>query len=129
VSDTYTVDYRIDPETEMPSATGNWSIDRAVVSTITPRVLRTNQFPRLFGIALLATAVSSASAFADPWKNLGQHRSQLTATTAFRAHTRRRLTPAEARDLALDILRRAESGRDKYAELEARRGDLWEESA
>jgi len=41
----------------------------------------------------------------------------------------RRITPLEARKLALDILHRAEAGRAAAAEAEAERGIQWEETS
>jgi len=47
----------------------------------------------------------------------------------FQTSRRRRITPLEARRLALEILHRAEAGRAAAAEAEAKQGINWEEMA
>jgi hypothetical protein len=48
-------------------------------------------------------------------------------SSAFQTSSRRRITPLEARRLALEILHRAEAGRAAAAEAEAKQGIDWEE--
>ena len=47
----------------------------------------------------------------------------------FQPSSRRRISPLEARRIALEILQRAEAGRARAAEAEAERGVNWEETA
>jgi len=72
-------------------------------------------------------AVSSMSSGPDPWFEGRRQLSRLTSSSTFQTSSRRRITPLEARRLALEILHRAEAGRAAAAEAEARQGIDWEE--
>lgn len=126
---TNTIAYQIGSHDDSLSGTGNWLFGEAgPAPALSSRAQVTRRIPRIAGIALL-TAVSSVTAFSDPWAEVAQQRAQLTMSRAFQPYTRRRVTPAEARTLALEIMRRAEAEREKFAQGEAQHGIDWEETA
>lgn len=109
------------------SGSGNWTIDNGTHTLPDLRVAPMSR--RLIQLAAVAFfwAVSSMSSGPDPWSLIQHEPSQLTRSSTIQGSSRRRLTPLEARRLALEILRRAEAGREAAAEAEARRGIDWEE--
>ena len=110
------------------SGSGNWAFDDDSHGIGTgPKFAPVGRtVPQLARLALLL-AISSVSSGPDPWSGTQQQRCQLTMSSTFQTSTRRRITPLEARSLALEILHRAEAGRAASAEAEAKRGIDWEE--
>jgi hypothetical protein len=99
-------------------ASGSW--------TFTPRPVP--QAAAIIGQGALKTAsvalwlaVSPLTAIADPWLGERQRRASASAAIALDSVRRRRITLAEALELADEIMRRAEEGRIRAAEAEARR--------
>lgn len=110
------------------TGSGNWTLDEvASGGRAAPKCVRPGfSLPQLARLALLV-AISSVSSGLDPWLQTRQRRSPLTLTSTFQTSTRRRITPSEARRMALEILHRAEAERAAIAFVEARQGIDWEE--
>lgn len=109
------------------SGSGNWAFDDGTRAFAGPKLAPVGRtVPQLARLALLL-AISSVSSGPDPWRETQQHRSQITMTSTFQTSSRRRITPLEARRMALEILHKAEAGRAAVAEAEAKRGIDWEE--
>ncbi len=113
---------------EMLSGSANWAFDNGIHTIFDPRIGAVGRTLSQWALAVLL-AVSSTSSGPDPWSDNRQQRSQLTMSAPFQASRRRRITPLEARRLALEILYRAEAGRAAAAEAEAKQGINWEEMA
>ncbi len=110
------------------SGSGDWAFDNgthglAVAAPIAAVTLGASQLARL----TLLLAISSVSSGFDPWFDSQQPPSPLTTTRTFEMSGRRRISPVEARNMALEILRRAEAGRAAIAQAEAEREINWEE--
>jgi hypothetical protein len=110
------------------SSSGNWAFDDdtrgfAPGARYVPTGRAT---PQLLGLALLL-AVPSVSSGQEPRFDVQRHRSPLTMTTTFQTSSRRRISPLEARKMALAILHRAEAERAAAAQAEAERGIDWED--
>ena len=112
---------------ETLSGSANWSFDNGTHTPFDPRVSAAGRSLGHFARLALLLAVSSMSSAPDPWFLTQQQRSQLTMSSTFQTSSRRRITPLEARRMALEILYRAEAGRAAAAEAEAKRGIDWEE--
>jgi hypothetical protein len=110
-------------------ASGDWTFGKTdPINNGRRLTMPVRPLPRKFvGLALLfATSLTFA---ADPWATKRGEQSAITVTTAYRMPTRRRLSPSEARKIALDILYRAENRRKQTAMKEAACGIDWEEIA
>lgn len=106
------------------AATGRWAFD------LTPRTgptVRSPLLPRRLAGCLVLLAVSSFTSIADPWLDERRHRAQSSTLGVLRQPSRRRLSVAEARQMAMEVLYRAEEERAILASEEARRGINWEE--
>ncbi len=115
---------------EMLSGSANWAFDNGANTIFAARIGAVSRaLSQWAGLAAVLLAVSSMSSGPDPWSETPRQRSQLTMTAPFQTRRRRRITPLEARRLALEILHRAEAGRAAAAEAEARQGINWEEMA
>jgi hypothetical protein len=111
------------------SGSGNWAFGEATTGGNGHRLVApVRPLRQLAGWALLLAATTLTSA-ADPWAEQQKEQSQATTASAFRPSTKRRISLAEARKLALDILYRAERRREQTAREEAARGINWEETA
>ena len=130
MSSTAYIAYEQPADRETLSSSANWAFDNGIHAifdpTIGPLSRTLSQFARLAAVVL---AVSTMSSGPDPWSETRQQRSRLTMSTTFQISRRRRITPLEARRLALEILHRAEAGRAAAAEAEAKQGINWEEMA
>jgi len=71
-------------------------------------------------------AVSPMTFGADPWFTDRRRQAALTLEDTFEAIAGRPISILEARQIALQILSRAEQERSRFAEDEARRGVNWE---
>ena len=113
---------------DMLSGSGNWAFDDGTRGfAAAPRFGPVGRAaPQLARLALLL-AISSVSSGPDPWFETQQQCSPRTMTSTFQTSSRRRITPLEARRLALAILRRAEAGRAAAAAAEALQGIDWED--
>jgi len=109
------------------SGSGNWAFDDGIQGhNAGARFAPVGRaLPQLARLAILLV-VSSASSGLDPCFFAQQQRSPLTMTTTFQTTSRRRISPLEARKMALAILRRAEAERAAVAQAEAERGIDWE---
>lgn len=110
------------------SGSGNWAFDNGThgLATAAPLFAVTQGAPQLARFTLLL-AISSMSSGFDPWFVSQQQPSPLTTTRPFEVSSRRRISPVEARNMALEILRRAEAERLAVAQAEAEREIGWEE--
>ena len=105
----------------------NWTYDDDTRMFAGPRFGTLGRaIPRFAGIALLL-AISSASSCTDPWSETQRQRSELTMSSTFQTNSRRRVSPREARKLALAVLHRAESERAAAAQSESKQGIDWED--
>lgn len=112
---------------ETLAGSGNWAFDNGEHALFHPRLSPASRsLVHLVRLALLM-AVSSMSSAPDPWFLTQQQRSVSAMSSTFQRSSRRRITPLEARRMALEILRRAEAGRATAAEAEAKQGIEWEE--
>jgi hypothetical protein len=128
VSNDATVLYGQPAVWECSSRSGNWAFGEPPTGGNGHRpAVRHRPLRQLAGAALLA--VSSLTSTADPWVEQQQERSRVTTATASRSFPKRRISPAEARQIALDILYRAEQRREQAARYEAACGINWEEEA
>jgi hypothetical protein len=108
---------------ELVPASGPWDFTPAVEQR------REWSFARsLFQHAGLAAmlAVSPMTFGADPWFADRRRQAALTLGATFDAIAGRPISILEARQIALQILARAEQERSRFAEAEARRGIDWE---
>jgi hypothetical protein len=78
-------------------------------------------------VEAILLAVPSMSCAPDPWFLTQQQRPGSTMRSTFQTSGRRRNSAIGARRMALEILRRAETGKAAAAEAEAKRGIDWEE--
>lgn len=109
------------------SGSGDWAFGQGIsVGNGHRLIVHPHPLRRLAGWALLLAA-SSLTSTVDPWAEQQKERSQPTMAASFRAIPKRRISAAEARQIALDILYRAESRREQTAREEAARGISWEE--
>jgi len=127
VSSTAPISYEQSIRREALSGSGKWAFDNGTHTLFDPRVSPVRRSPaHLAQFAALLLAMSSMSSAPDPWLSTQQQRSLLTMSGAFPTSSRRRITMREALKMADDIMRRAEEGRMKAAEEEAKRGFDWE---
>jgi len=129
VSSTADIHYEQATDRDALSGSANWDFDNGTHPTVRPRIAapsRTRSCQRLRFCAMLL-AVSSMTAVPDPWCETQHQRSQLTMSSTLQTISRRRITPLEARKMALEILYRAEKERADVAQAEAERGVSWEE--
>ena len=116
-----------DMDRDLLSGSANWKFEEgAVLAPAVKTVAPPRRIQSFAGVALLLAA-SSLSSCPDPWAHARQQRAQLTVSDIFRPHKRRWISARDARNMALEILYRAEEERAKYAQEEAERGIDWEE--
>lgn len=125
-----TANFQCEPATgrDNLSGSGNWGFDSGVggIGAGAKWGHFVGVAPRLARVAIVL-AISSASSGLGAWFEAGEERSLLAMTSTFPAESRRRITPLEARRMALEVLRRAEAERAAAAEAEAERGIDWGE--
>lgn len=114
---------------ETLSGSANWAIDNGTPVVVEPRVGTTSRSLSQLARLAFVLAVSSMSSGPDPWFETQQQRVEFAMNNTFRTNSRRRITPLEARRMALDILHRAEAERAAVAQAEAQRGIDWEEAS
>jgi len=128
VNNTARISYEVPTGQETLARSANWTFDNGTRTIFDPRVRPANRvLSQLARVAAVLLAVSPMTTGPDPWSDARQQRSQLTLSSTFQTSSRRRITPLEARKMAMDILRRAEDGRAEAAEAEAKQGVDWED--
>ena len=127
MSSTADISYEQPIGRETVSGSANWSFDNGTHTPIDPRVGAVSRSLAQFARLAVLLAVSSMTAGPDPWSETRQQRYQLTMSSTFQTSSRCRITPLEARKMAMEILHRAEVGRAAAAEAEAEQGIDWEE--
>ncbi len=106
---------------EALSGSANWAFDNGTHVVFDLRVgTISRSLAQLTRLAFFM-AVSSMSSGRDPWFEIQQQRSDFTMSSTFQTSRRRRITRLEALRLAHEIMQRAEEGRARVAEEEARR--------
>ena len=130
MTSTIAIGYGRSTERDTFSGSGNWAFDNGPSSDCRAKVFRCGSGHAESGL----TCVSPSDLVDDvPVLILGwmfrQPGGQSTMAGVFQPSSRRRISPLEARRIALEILQRAEAGRARAAEAEAERGVNWEETA
>ncbi len=128
MSSTTRIEFEQATDRDTLSGSGNWAFDngthgRATGVPFVPVTLGSAPWARL----ALLLAISSVSSSFDPWFDSQKPPSPLTTTRTFEMTGRRRISPVQARNMALEILRRAEAGRVAIAQAEAEWEISWEE--
>jgi hypothetical protein len=113
--------YEQPTDRKMLSGSSNWDFDNGAHVVAESKSNLASRTRKLFEVCTLLFAVSPVTAFSDPWFESRRSRSQFTISSTYHTSIRRRITLREALRLAEDIMRRAEEGRIKVAEEEARR--------
>lgn len=101
---------------------GRWVSDSRQLPQPATSLLRVIQ---VMGAA--AIIASSCTFVTDPWAV--DPRMEMATSPAVRSPRRPKLTAKEARELALSILKAAETSRLRFAEEEAAQGISWEEQS
>ena len=111
---------------EIRAGSAKWAFDDGTHSLFDFRVRPASRRLWHFARFALLLAVSSMSSAQDPWVLMRQQQSLWRTNTTLQTSSRRRITMREALKMADDIMRRAEEGRLKASEEEAKRGFDWE---
>lgn len=108
---------------ELVPASGHWDFTPAVEQRREWSLARS--FLHHAGLAAML-AVSPITFAPDPWFADRRRQAALTLGATFEAIAGRPISILDARQIALQILARAEEQRSRFAEDEARRGIDWE---
>lgn len=126
MSSTAPISYEHAADRERLYGSGNWSVDNGTHPVLSSAVPPSRRSLLHWAQVAFLAAASSMTSGPDPWSE-PQRRARITVASMFRTSNRRRITPREARRMALDLLYRAEAERAAAAQAEAERGIAWED--